>query len=303
MYDLIAIGDVTIDLFFSGGDLSHDKDTFSFTLGDKYLADSFFQGVGGAATNIAVGLAHYGLQTGLVAGIGDNAFQQIIIRHLTKKFVSTEFLLHQRDTLNISTVLLAENGQRTVIHYPSAVENFELSDILMGRIAQSQYIYCGNIQSIEVSEKVALLTKLKQQEKFIILNLGTREINLGLKAVSPLLSLASMVFMNTSEYSELAGKKKDVIDFQDAKDIYSTLGITDCILVITDGEKGAYGYDGKDTFFQKAVDTKKIVDTTGAGDGFASGFIASYIQHKDIQKALQEGSSYAAVIIGKMGAN
>ena len=57
------------------------------------------------------------------------------------------------------------------------------------------------------------------------------------------------------------------------------------IVAITDGSKGAYAYDGKEVFFQRALKIA-AVDTTGAGDAFSSGFVAGMIKYKEILKNL-----------------
>ena len=49
--------------------------------------------------------------------------------------------------------------------------------------------------------------------------------------------------------------------------------------------------------------TKKIVDTTGAGDGYTAGFISSFIKSKGIQKSMKKGAECASKIIEKIGSN
>ncbi|MFN4213084.1 MAG: carbohydrate kinase family protein, partial [Microgenomates group bacterium] len=68
-------------------------------------------------------------------------------------------------------------------------------------------------------------------------------------------------------------------------------------------QKGSYAYYQGKVYHQKAYPIKKIVDTTGAGDGYTAGFIAEYFRSKDIKKAMANGAKYAAKILGKIGAN
>ena len=75
------------------------------------------------------------------------------------------------------------------------------------------------------------------------------------------------------------------------------------LLVITNGKKGSYAYHDSKVYYQKAIVTTKVLDTTGAGDAFTAGFIASYIQTSDIQKSMKAGAEYAVRIIARLGAN
>lgn len=75
------------------------------------------------------------------------------------------------------------------------------------------------------------------------------------------------------------------------------------LFVITLAEKGSIAFEGKNKYQQEAMPVNKIVDTTGAGDAYISAFLAEYLENKNIQKSLYEGTAYAAKVIQKYGAN
>ena len=72
-------------------------------------------------------------------------------------------------------------------------------------------------------------------------------------------------------------------------------------MVITGGSKGSWGYSNERVWYEKAAPVEKVVDTTGAGDAYTAGFIASYLKESNVQKAMANGSQYAARIISGMG--
>src|SRR3990167_852380 len=117
MYDLITIGDITMDLYFKGNDLIAKNDNFILTCGAKYSADTFYDGLGGGAANVGVNASNLGLNTAVVAKIGENSFKQIMLQKLIKKRVSTEFIIYEKTYYNLSTILVHKTGERTVIHY------------------------------------------------------------------------------------------------------------------------------------------------------------------------------------------
>ena len=76
MYDLISIGTVSIDLYFTGGALTHSSDRFELAVGGKYFAEHFYENLGGGATNVAIGVHNEGLRCALLAKIGNNPFKK-----------------------------------------------------------------------------------------------------------------------------------------------------------------------------------------------------------------------------------
>ena len=71
----------------------------------------------------------------------------------------------------------------------------------------------------------------------------------------------------------------------------------------SDAEKGSYGYFKKEKYYQKAVKTKKIIDTTGCGDAYTAGFISEYIKSNNIRLSMLSGAKYASKKLGRIGAN
>lgn len=75
----------------------------------------------------------------------------------------------------------------------------------------------------------------------------------------------------------------------------------DTILVATLAERGSIAYHHGNTFRAEAVPVKKVVDTTGCGDSYQAGFVASYCQSADIEKAMRKGSLLAAKTLSHVG--
>jgi sugar/nucleoside kinase (ribokinase family) len=72
---------------------------------------------------------------------------------------------------------------------------------------------------------------------------------------------------------------------------------------VTEGSHGSYAYLNDIVYHEPIVHPQRIIDTTGAGDGYTAAFIAVYIKTHNIKKAMSAGSSYAAKILSKIGAN
>ena len=73
-------------------------------------------------------------------------------------------------------------------------------------------------------------------------------------------------------------------------------------VVITAGTRGAYGLDQEHKYYFHKSQAKKIVDTVGAGDAFASGFLAGLVAYRDFQRALLLGIKNSAGVLTEIGA-
>lgn len=301
MYDLITIGDVTIDIFFRGSSLTVDKDEFKLGVGNKYPVDTFYEAVGGGAANVAIWCSSEGMNTAALAKIGENPFKQIILQKLIKRTVSTEFLIYDKSFYNISAILLTETSERTIIHYATPNETLIVSDFMIDKMKTAKAIYMGNLPGISVSERVILLSKLKDDEKNIYLNLGILDCERPTKEIKPLIDLADVLIMNTIEFSALAKKGKKKIEYN--TDVSELIGFKGAALVVTDGANGSYGYSEGTVYKHNGATVKSIVDTTGAGDSFTAGFISSYINSPSIQGALKHGTMLAKRNLESVGAN
>ena len=117
MYDLICVGNISIDLYYKGKTLTNNSERFQLAIGGKYYADYFHEDIGGGGVNVAAGVAKLGLRTTVFGKVGNNPFKDVIFKKLADKKVSTEFCQIEDNYYKISSILLNERGERTIIHY------------------------------------------------------------------------------------------------------------------------------------------------------------------------------------------
>lgn len=300
MYDLISIGDITIDLFFKGENLTEKDNRFFLALGGKYSATYFHESLGGGGANIAVGCSYFGLNCALIGSVGENPFKNIILQKLIKKSVACEYIKIEKNYLNISSILLSQHGERTIIHYCPPHSINIIHNNLLQHAPKSKMMYMGNVPGVSLHERKKTLSLFKKNSAMICVGLGISDCRSGFSYLKELLSYVDILILNTHEFSELVKKQYSDINFKTNQ--ANLIQFDKQILVLTDAEKGAYAYYGGSVFFQKALPPKSIIDTTGAGDAFTSGFLSSYLTYKNIEKALLRGSEYASIIISKVGA-
>lgn len=301
MYDLVALGDITIDLYYKGKDLTHDKKRFHLAYGGKYYANEFHQGIGGSGGNIAINASTLGLNTAVVAKVGETGLKNVIVQYLVKKNVSTEFLIFDRKYMSISTILLGDDGERTIVKYNDEKKSFNLNHTALERIKIAKIVFMGNLHDVSIKERVTILKTVNTPNNVVAVNLGSQDCEKGLNSMKALLSEANIIFLNKYEFAELIGKKPDSVKLKDNQ--HKKLGLKTDLLVITDSTNGSYAYTEDEVYHEPASKIKTIVDATGAGDSFTSGFLAQYKSTQNIQKSLEAGTENAKKILKKIGAH
>ncbi len=300
MYQLVAIGDVTVDMFFQGKGLTQDNERFQLAIGGKYYVDAFHHGLGGSGANVSIHAAQLGLDCALVAPVGENSFKNLIVQTLARKTVSTEFLHFEREHLSISTILLSPSGERTVIKYSDPKQHIHLVDHALERIKRSGIIFMGNLHDVPLTERIQFLKNVRSESNLIVLNLGAVDCEKGLAKVEPLLKHADLLFLNKYECATLLKKTPEKLDL--SKNLFKEFGIDAKVIVVTDGAQGSYAYTADAVCVQSAAKVT-VVDATGAGDAFTSAFLVTYSSAQNIQQALADASAYAGKVVSKIGAN
>lgn len=303
MYDLISIGSISIDLYFKGDSLTFKDNRFQLAIGGKYVADHFYTGIGGGGANVAIGGAKLGLKTTVLGKIGNNVFKKIILSKLEENKVSYSLCDFEENYYNVSSILLSPTGERSIIHYVTPHQHLFDDSKKLKEIAKTKIAYLGNLPDISLSERTDFLHFLKKKNVITVLNLGVSDCRKTIKELKNLLDATDIVMINGHEFAELAKAPYNDIHFKEHVVKWYTPFLTDQIVVITEGKKGSYAYFEDTIIHQPAEQISKIIDSTGAGDGFTAGFISEYSRSKNIMKSMEKGSNFAAAILQKMGAN
>lgn len=302
MYDLITFGSITADLYFKADELTRKGNRYYLAIGGKYFINDYKLFVGGGGANVSIGVKKNRLKTAVCGLLGNNNFRKTILHQLTLKGISKRYLLFKQKHDNISIVLLNKDGERTTLKSENKNHTFVFNENKFYKYSKTRSVYFGNLADVEIKDRLKLIKYLKAKKVEIFLNLGIQDIRKKRKDLSPLLQHSNILIQNKFEIAELLKENPLKIDLKSnlKKRIRDFKGE---LLVVTDAEGGSYCYDNTDIYFQKAIKPNKIVDTTGAGDGYTAGFIAEYLKTQDIKKSMRKGAFYAAKIIGRIGAN
>ncbi len=301
MYQLVAIGDITVDVYFQGESLTHDKGRFNLAIGGKYYSDAFHHGLGGSAANVSIHASQLGLDSAVVAKVGENAFKNMIVQNLAKKTVSTEFLYFDRNHMSLSTILLSSSGERTIIKYSDPKEHIYVNDHAIERIMRSEIVFMGNLPDVSIAERKKLMNAVNTEDNLTAINFGNKDCEQGVKKLTGLISTVDLLIVNKYEFATLIGQKPDKIDLK--KNHFKAVASDITAVIVTDSANGSYAYTKDDVFYHDAGKVTKIVDSTGAGDAFTAAFLSKYSDTKDIEMSLESATEYAMKVLSKIGAN
>jgi len=302
MSQVLSIGSLTLDLFFQDRSLTIKASRFHLALGGKYVVGSFRQGIGGGGGNVAVGLSRLGIKTALWAQIGKGGVSKLILDRLEEEKVMTDFLSMSEEFTNLSVILLSEKGERTIINHRSCESQLSLTEKHCQLLASCQFVYLGNLPEVPLEERLKMLTLAKQAKTITFVNLGVKDCRQGLRKLKPLFSQTDYLLVNRYELSDILSIPANELAPNMINYVEKLFDNPNSTLIITDGEFGSYAQTATNIISQRAYKVEKLIDATGAGDAFSSGFISGIVYKKELKDCLRYGAKNSASVIAKINA-
>lgn len=306
MYDVITIGTATQDLFLKSKDFKVLKDerfitgqAECFALGSKIEVPDIFFTTGGGAANAAVTFARQGFKTAAICKVGKDASGEGVINDLRKEKADAKWTARDaKEATAFSVILIAPNGERTILVHRGASEHLKESDLPSGDDFRAKWLYAAPLggENIHIFEPVLKLAKKNNLK--IAVNPSKTQLNLGLKKLRPLLRMVDVFILNQEEAAMLCD-----LPLKEEKLIFKTLDAAiDGVVAMTKGPKGVVVSDGRTLWRAGTYPEKEVADRTGAGDAFGSGFVAGLLLKNDIDYAIKIGSANATSKVEHIGA-
>jgi len=253
-------------------------------------------------------LSKFGIETGFVGVVGDDDEGRLLIQGFDKTGVDTSHIIVKtREKTGITLYLSDFSGKRSIYVIPGANNSLSLDDIDLSYINEARFLHISSFADerqfqllLDIANKIAPPVKVGFSP-------GELYASQGLKTLSPILSKVHILFINQDELRILTGK--DVIA---GTEICLEYGCR--IIVVTLGKGKKLFYDNKSSAICYIKDanreylleppgiTETCVDTTGAGDAFATGFLYGFLNNKGLEECGQLGNIVAQFSITKIGA-
>jgi len=298
---ILVAGNSVVDLIFRGETFSkrREKDRLCLAFGGKYVPEEFFECYGGGGANAAISLARQGFDVSLWTHLGNDSFGRTISRNLRKEKVKTKLVRFKAKSTPISSILLTPQGERTIITFRSDADLITLNNGVRRAMNKRNWLALFSLAKLPKKNKLEYINLAKKNGMKIFLSLHGTEYLKGHDYLKEYFSLADLIHINAHELADIFGGNAPDFNFRKTN-FAKKLNIP--LLVVSYDIKGSFAYTKDKIYYQPIVKANKIVDTTGAGDAFASGFLGSLIKDDSIEKALHFGSQNASSLIQHLGA-
>ncbi len=312
-YDFLTIGGLTEDIVFftDEGVLVDNREDIlrqkllAFEYGAKINIKEFGYYFGGGASNTAVNLSNLGFRVASLARIGPEERGKRILSNLKKNKINVEKIELDRKNNSGFSFILNNKKDRIIFSYRGSNDFLRVEKKHRGIIGGSRWAYLTSMpDSCHSSLKNVFSFKNK-----IAWNPGLNQLSGGVDKISVFLRKTDILMLNKDESLELIKNTKKYSKLKDSYlnncrnllKILKELGPEKIIL--TNGVKGAYFYDGEKIYHQGITKGQKRIDTTGVGDAFNSTVIASLERFEgDVKKAMFLGVKNTASVVSCSGA-
>ena len=252
---------------------------------------------GGSVANSIVGLAQLGNKVGFIGKVSDDILGAKYENGLKRENVQY-FYTKKKEVIPTGTclILISPDSERTMVTYLGTAGKINENDVDINAVKKSEILFLEGYLWDEGEPRRAFEKAINNANK-VAMSLSDlfcveRHKNNFVNLVKNKLDIT---FANEQEIKSLINAKKfeDVIEFSKK---------SGKLIVITRGDKGALAIQNNDVTESHAKKNLNIVDLTGAGDLFASGFLDGYIKDKTIKESLEKGIEMSSKIIQIIGA-
>lgn len=295
--DLLTIGDATIDTFLFIHDaqvncsLKSDACQLCVNYADKLPVERVARTVAGNAANNAVGSARLGLRTAFVTTLGDDGSGEWILSRLRAERVATDFVKIEKKLETNSSIVLSFKGERTIFVYHAP-----RSYALPARLPSAQFVYYTSVGEHHNRLNADVIRYVKKTGARLALNPGTYQLRAGLTALKPVLAVTDCLFVNKQEAARIVGDRDDI-----RKTLLALRKLGPRVVVVTDGPLGSFVCVEDGAMYKMGIPATPVVERTGAGDAFATAFVAALARGASVPQAMCDGTMNSSSVIMQVG--
>jgi ribokinase len=303
-YDVITIGETTVDAFMTINDpegkyrIDTEHNDFCIRPGEKINVDRYDFCMGGNATNVGVGLTRLGFKVGLCSEIGDDELSFKIRNSLVKENME-RLMVKQVNGPSSFSVIMNLQGDRTVfVQDVDREHDFDFSDVT------APFVYLTSLGKEWEEPYKRSLEFVEENKAVLALNPGNHQLKGGIEKLKAAFSKATYLFMNKEEAERiLFGKQTQQRDKDYINDLLKKLQeLGPKVVVITDGKNGSYSLNGEAEVLWRGINEGEVVERTGAGDSYSTGFVAAILYGLSVEQAMEWGSHNSTSVVSKIGA-
>jgi sugar/nucleoside kinase (ribokinase family) len=294
MFDIISIGDPTIDTFLIVKDVEIKEiggvKKAIINWGDKLPVDKFYRTVAGNAANNAVGSARLGLRTAYYCVVAHDTGGREIVHKMEKEGVSIRYIIKKDKHPTNASMVLSHDGERTIFVY------HEHRKYKLPPFVNSSWIY---LTSMGLGFETIYKDLAKYLDRYNVrlgFNPGTFQLRAGPAENKLMLERTDVLSVNVEEAQAWVGESG-----RDPEELCRKLmKLGPKAVALTDGRRGAYSYSDEGFYYIEEYPGPRI-EATGAGDAFTTAYIAALAHGLPHSEALRWGPINAGSVVKQVG--
>lgn len=292
--DVICVGAAIVDIPLQ----PVSKNIFNI---ESYPLNKISMTIGGDAINEATIISRLGYKVALMSRIGKDAVGNFILEACEKDNIDVKSIHIDEDVdTSINVGLVTEDGERTfVTNKNGSLWKTTIEDVDFDRFKDARLLSFASIFNNPLLDGAALVKIFQEAKKnklIICADMIKARLCETLQDIREALSYVDYFFPNYDEACLMTGKT----ELNEIADIFLECGVKN--VVIKTGKKGCFIKNDKKTLKIPACKDIKAIDTIGAGDNFASGFITGILDGKTLKECAEFANVTAAISVQSVGA-
>lgn len=253
---------------------------------------------GGDALNNAINLAKLGIKSGFCGLIGEDAYGRFLYDAASRAGVDVRGLKVSTTPTCSVVVLIKEDGQRSFLHFRGANAELCFEDIDSQLIDECRFVHIGgtfHMARFDGPDAARVLEMAKRKGKVTSMDVAWDSTGRWLNLIRPCLRYLDYFIPSYNESMAMTG----LTDLDEIADFFQNEGVTNVVIKL--GELGSY-VRTPERSFRCNVYSVPVIDTTGAGDAFVSGFLTGLARGWALEQSVEFGTATAAFCIQAVGA-
>lgn len=297
---MLCVGAAVQDVFLSNSDafapvcVNPDECFAQLPMGAKADVNKIVFSTGGGAMNASVTFARQGLETTFMGQIGHDPAGQAVLADLDKEGIDARHVAYsEKYNTGYSVILLAPNGERTILTYRGASTHYGLDNFKPVENIKPDWLFLSTLSG-DFKLLEYLLKWAKKNNVKVAFNPGKKELAHAQK-LADLLIYLEILSVNKEEAQLF-------VDGEDTKTLAKKLSESVKYILVSDGPNGSVATDGQELISAGMYEDVPVKDRTGAGDAFTSGFVSQIALGKSLEHAVTFASANSTGVVSKIGA-
>ena len=291
--DILCVGEVLIDF------IGHQMDK------PIHETKDYHRYLGGSPTNVAMNMARLGMSTTMVASVGKDGFGVYVKDKLKAAGINTSYLRSLHSTPTSVVFISRTTGTPDFIPYREADCKIVSEQLPEELLARTKVFHTSCFALSREPSRQTIVDKAKEARRLgckisIDINYSERiwpDRNQAVEVIREFCALDPLVKISEDDMARLFNRQPT---HQEIFSFFHDLGVT--VVCLTLGSQGVkLSQQGSEQITLPAVKIEKVMDATGAGDAFWSGFLFAYLREKPMEKCLRTALMLAALKLQNVG--